>query len=79
MDDQMKNKKRRKQNVVSVCAVVMACLLFPFVLNWLLLREAIFPVVGDGETWLSFWPVYLSAIASFGMIVYLQMSKKQMP
>ena len=82
MDDQMKNKKRRKQNVVSVCAVVMACLLFPFVLNWLLLREAIFPVVGDGETWLSFWPVYLSAIASFGMIVFtylsLQQNKKQL-
>lgn len=51
-------------------AVVLALILFPFLLNWLLLQEAIVPVIGDGTTWLSFWPVYLSAIASFGMIYF---------
>ena len=39
------------------------------------------PVVGDSTVWLSFWPVYLSAIASFGMIYFtyrsLQQNKRQ--
>lgn len=73
--------RRRTQNIVIVSVVITACLLFPLVLNWLLLRKAIVPVVGDGATWLSFWPVYLSAIASFGMIFFtyfsLQQNKKQ--
>lgn len=77
----MSNLKRIKQNAIIVGIVLIACLLFPFILNWLLLRKAIVPVVGDGETWLSFWPVYLSAIASFGMIFFtylsLQQNKKQ--
>lgn len=62
--------------------VVMLLLLFPVVLNWILLREAIVPVVGDSTTWLTFCPVYLSAMASFGMIYYtyrsLQQNKKQL-
>lgn len=57
-------------------------LLFPLFLNWILQREAIVPIVGDGVVWLSFWPVYLSAIASFGMIYFtyytLQQNKKQL-
>lgn len=77
----MNNEKRRKHNVVIASVALVVCLLFPFALNWLLLREAIVPVVGDGATWLSFWPVYLSAIASFGMIFFtylsLQQNKKQ--
>ena len=78
----MSNGKKRIQNTVIMCAIIIVSLLFPFVLNWLLLREAIVPVVGDGITWLSFWPVYLSAIASFGMIFFtycsLQQNKKQL-
>lgn len=77
----MNNEKRRKHNVVIASVALVVCLLFPFALNWLLLREAIVPVVGDGATWLSFWSVYLSAIASFGMIFFtylsLQQNKKQ--
>ena len=57
-------------------------LFFPFFLNWILLQKAFVPVVGDSVTWLSFWPVYLSAIASFGMIYFtyrsLQQNMKQM-
>ena len=43
-------------------------LLFPFVLNWLVMIRANFTVAGTPETWIAFWPSYLSAIASFGMI-----------
>ena len=52
-------------------------LLFPVLLNWLLLQKAIVPIVGDGTIWLSCWPVYLSAMASFGMIYYTYRSLQQ--
>lgn len=57
--------------------VFFALALFPFFLNWILQKKSFVPVVGDGVTWLSFWPVYLSAIASFGMIYMTYLSLKQ--
>ena len=72
---------KTNNNLWIIVTVVALLLLFPFLLNWLLLKNAIVPVVGDGTVWLSFWPVYLSAIASFGMIYFtyrsLQQNKKQ--
>ena len=68
--------KVHKRYVV-IISVAVFLILFPFLLNWLLLRNQIVPVVGDGATWLSFWPVYLSAIASFGMIYMTFLSLKQ--
>ena len=73
-----------RKNKVQIWAVVVALgvIVFPLLLNWLLLRDAIAPVVGDSVTWLTFWPVYLSAIASFGMIYFtyrsLQENRKQL-
>ena len=68
-------------NVWSIVTVLLCLILFPFVLNWLLLQKQVAPIVGDGTSWLSFWPVYLSAIASFGMIYMtyrsLQQNKEQ--
>ena len=65
-----------------VGAIVVLVLIFPFLLNWVLQINAFVPVVGDSVTWLSFWPVYLSAIASFGMIYFtyrsLQQNKRQL-
>ena len=67
---------------VWIIAIVLGIVVFPLLLNWLLLRDAIIPIVGDNVTWLTFWPVYLSAIASFGMIYFtyrsLQQNKKQL-
>ena len=57
--------------------VFFALALFPFFLNWILQKKSFVPVVGDGVTWLSFWPVYLSAIASFGMIYMTYLSLRQ--
>lgn len=74
-------KKKEKQLGVIIIAIV-ALLVFPILLNWILQQNAIVPVVGDGTTWLAFWPVYLSAVASFGMIYFtyksLQQNKKQL-
>lgn len=62
--------------------IIVLTLLFPFFLNWVLQFKAFLPVVGDSVTWLTFWPVYLSDIASFGMIYFtyrsLQQNMKQM-
>ena len=71
----------KKQNWIFL-AGVFTLIIFPLFLNWVLLQNALIPVVGDSTTWLSFWPVYLSAIASFGMIYFtyrsLQQNKKQL-
>ena len=73
----------KKETPVWIIVFAIAALfLFPILLNWILQQKAIVPVVGDGTTWLAFWPVYLSAIASFGMIYFtyksLQQNKKQL-
>lgn len=70
-------EKRRMKNILIASVTLLVCLFFPFALNWILLRKAIVPIVGDGATWLSFWPVYLSAIASFGMIFFTYRSLQQ--
>lgn len=66
-----------KNIYIGVITILLGIALFPLLLNWMLLRQAIIPVVGDGVTWLSFWPVYLSAIASFGMIYFTYRSLQQ--
>lgn len=53
-----------------ITVLAIACLVFPFILNWILQIKAFVSVIGDSSTWLSFWPVYLSSIASFGMIFF---------
>lgn len=49
-------------------------LLFPFLLNLLLLIKINFPIVGKPEDWLLFWATYLSAMASMGMIALTAIS-----
>ena len=65
-----------------IVIIIVLALVFPFFLNWVLQFKAFVPVVGDSVIWLTFWPVYLSAIASFGMIYFtylsLQQNKKQL-
>lgn len=53
--------------VISISIIIG--LAFPFALNWLVMQHTSFSVAGKPETWIAFWPSYLSAIASFGMIV----------
>lgn len=48
---------------------VIVAMIFPFVLNILVMLRIDCPVAGKPEDWIVFWPSYLSAIASFGMIV----------
>jgi hypothetical protein len=52
----------------TIIGLIVVGLLFPFGLNWLVMRQSSFAIAGKPETWIAFWPSYLSAIASFGMI-----------
>lgn len=54
----------KKSDKWLITVLAIACLVFPFSLNWLLQIKAFVPVIGDSSTWLSFLPVYLSSIAS---------------
>ena len=61
-------KQMLQKHKWAIIISVIAISLFPFVLNWLVMRQPICNVAGKPETWIEFWPSYLSAIASFGMI-----------
>lgn len=54
----------------------------PLLLNWLILRERQFDIVGEATDWLQFWPVYLSAIGTMAMTIAtfctLKANQKQM-
>lgn len=52
----------------AIIFLIVAGLCFPFLLNWLVMRHSTCAIAGEPETWVVFWPSYLSAIASFGMI-----------
>ena len=71
-----------KRDRLIIIVVGILLLLFPVFLNWVLQWKAIIPIVAGPESWLSFWPVYLSAIASFGMIfmtyLILRQGREQM-
>lgn len=66
-----------KKNLNILIMIMIGLLLFPFLLNWILRQDAIFPIVGDSVTWLNFWPTYLSAVASLGMIILTYYTLKQ--
>ena len=59
---------------VAMVIVAIIIVAFPFVLNLLVILNIGCPVAGNPETWIAFWPSYLSAIASFGMIALTSMA-----
>lgn len=57
--------------------VLLLLVAFPFVLNKIIILPAFTDIAGDETTWLSFWPMYLSAIASFAMVLITVLTLKQ--
>lgn len=51
-------------------------LVFPYILNKLILFDSYWNIVGGPKEWLAFWPSYLSALASAVMIAYTAMTLK---
>lgn len=76
----MKNWLKYTFFVVAGISLLVAVV--PLVLNWVLLRERQFDVVGEATDWLQFWPVYLSAIGTIAMTIAtfcaLKANQKQM-
>lgn len=76
----MKLKKQNK-HYWWILLIVVVVITAPFVINWVILQPQKFEVVGDGTHWLGFWATYISAVASFAMVVItwvtLKQSKKQ--
>ena len=66
-----------KKHKYIIGCVIVVLLAIPILLNTLLQIPAIFPVVGESIDWLMFWPTYLGAAASFGMIVLTSLTLKQ--
>lgn len=57
-----------RNHKIAIIVSVIGAMVFPFVLNLLVMVKTTFPIAGKPENWIAFWPSYLSAIASFGMI-----------
>lgn len=57
-----------RNHTIAIIVSVIGAMVFPFILNLLVMVKTTFPVAGKPENWIAFWPSYLSAIASFGMI-----------
>ncbi|MEA4840103.1 MAG: hypothetical protein VB110_03740 [Bacteroidales bacterium] len=58
-------------------AILLFLIVFPFVLNKIIILPAFTQIAGDETTWLSFWPVYLSSIASFAMVLITVLTLRQ--
>ena len=61
---------------------IIALIVVPIVLNFILLIPAFTPIVGDNQTWLSFIGTLIGALASFAMIFFtaktLEQNKNQL-
>lgn len=68
--------------LIIVVSFTFFILVVPLLLNWLILSEQRFEIVGETTDWLQFWPVYLSAIGTVVMAVAtfytLKANQKQM-
>ena len=62
------NKKENKDWLIMVLVIAFFVLL-PFLLNWILQKPSFTSVVGNEETWLSFWAKYIGAILTAIMVV----------
>ena len=62
-------RKRTKYKFIIIVVLFLLIILLPLILNWLILRESQFDIVGEASDWLQFWPVYLSAIGTMGMTI----------
>lgn len=51
---------------VGMCLLIV---ILPLTMNWLILKERLFDIVGGASDWLQFWPVYLSAVGTIAMTI----------
>lgn len=61
--------KKRIKYILKIVAVMCLLIVVPLMLNWLILSERRFDIVGGATDWLQFWPVYLGAIGTIAMTI----------
>lgn len=61
---------KKKKLYVKALMIVLALLILPIALNYLLQIHVVDCVIGDSATWLSFWGNYIAVIASSIMIYF---------
>ncbi len=75
-------RQRLKYTLILVAGLILLIVVVPLTLNWLILSERKFDIVGETTDWLQFWPVYLSAIGTIAMTIAtfctLKANQKQM-
>lgn len=62
-------KDWQKNALFIVAGFVLLIIIVPLMLNWFILRERQFSIVGNATDWLQFWPVYLGAIGTLAMTI----------
>lgn len=76
MDENSNKKGVWKSNWHWMFFILFWLLVFPYILNKLILIDSYWNIVGGPKEWLAFWPSYLSALASAVMIAYTAMTLK---
>lgn len=78
MEENSNSNKRGfwKSNWHWMLFILFWLLVFPYILNKLILIDRYWNIVGGPKEWLVFWPSYLSALASAVMIAYTAMTLK---
>lgn len=78
MEENSNSNKRGfwKSNWHWILFILFWLLVFPYILNKLILIDRYWNIVGGPKEWLVFWPSYLSALASAVMIAYTAMTLK---
>lgn len=60
--------KKSKDTYLAIF-IIIVFIAFPFLLNWILQKESIVPVIGDSVTWLSFWGTYIGTVLTAVMVL----------
>lgn len=60
---------RIKNTFIIMVGLILLIIVMPIIINWLILKERWFDIVGGATDWLQFWPVYLSAVGTMAMTI----------
>lgn len=58
-------------NKYLICGIAVVLLLIPIIINFLCLTKFPAPLIGNGELWLNFWGVYIGAIITGSIAIYV--------
>jgi hypothetical protein len=54
-----------------ICILIGVIIFIPIALNLLIILPNLFPIVGDGKIWLSFWGSYISSLLSSLIAIFI--------